>query len=248
MTDTLSVGALAARAGITVRTLHHYDAIGLVRARRSAAGHRRYGPAEVERLHHVTALRALGLGLDAIADALDAPDFDAQAVVARQRAALDAEAARLGALAERLAGLGRLLARRAETGAPVDPDAFLSLTRHMNDLERHYTPDQLARLADRREALGEDAIRDVEAEWPRLFEAVGAAMEAGTDPADPAVQRLIERWDALVAMFTGGDAGIERSLGAAVEANPSGTSQMMGLDPERMAALFAYAQRAREAG
>ncbi|WP_412068905.1 MerR family transcriptional regulator [Rubrivirga sp. IMCC43871] len=247
MTDTLSVGALAARAGVTVRTLHHYDAIGLVRARRSEAGHRRYGPADVERLHHVTALRTLGLGLDAIAEALDAPDFDARAVVARQRAAFDAEAGRLRALADRLAGLDRLLAQRAETGAAVDSDTFLSLTRLMNDLQAHYTPDQLRKLADRRESFGEDAIRDVEAEWPRLFEAVGAAMDAGTDPADPAVQELVERWDDLVALFTGGDPGIRQSLGTAVEANPSGASQMMGLAPERMKALFAYAQRAREA-
>ncbi|WP_412061805.1 MerR family transcriptional regulator [Rubrivirga sp. IMCC45206] len=247
MTGTLSVGALAARAGVTVRTLHHYDALGLVRAQRSEAGHRRYGPAEVERLHHVTALRTLGLGLDAIAQALDAPDADARALVARQRAAFDAEAGRLRALADRLAGLDRLLARRAETGVPIGLDPFLTLTRTMNDLQTHYTPDQLRQLADRRDALGEDAIRDVEAEWPRLFEALGAEIDAGTDPAAPAVQALVARWDELVAMFTGGDPGVERSLGTALDADREGASAMMGLDPDRMAALFAYAQRAREA-
>lgn len=247
MTGTLSVGALAARAGVTVRTLHHYDAVGLVPAQRTAAGHRRYGPAEVERLHHVTALRSLGLGLDAIAEALDAPGADGPALVARHRAAVDAEAGRLCALSARLAGLERLLRRRAATGAPIGPDPFLTLTRAMNDLETHYTPDQLRQLADRRDALGDEAIREVEAEWPRLFEALGAALDAGTAPADPAVQALVGRWDELVALFTGGDPGIERSLGAAVEADRDGASAMMGLDPDRMAALFAYAQRARDA-
>ncbi len=243
----LRVGELAARAGVTVRALHHYEEVGLLSPSRTAAGHRRYDAADVERLQQITSLRALGLGLDGVRAALDAPDFDPAAVVERHRAALDAEAARLGALAARLDALGRLLRQRALTGAPVDPDAFLTLTKAMTDVETHYTPEQLQQLADRREALGADAIRAVEAEWPRLFEALGKEMDAGTDPAAPAVQRLVDRWDELVGMFTGGDPGIRRSLGTAVEANRDGMSQMMGLDPDRMQALFAYAQDARDA-
>ncbi len=241
------VGELAARAGVTVRALHHYEAVGLLRPSRTDAGHRRYGAAEVERLQQITSLRALGLSLEQVRDALDAPDFDPAGTVERQRAALDAEAARLGALADRLDGLGRLLRQRARSGAPITPDTFLALTHAMTAIETHYTPEQLQRLADRREALGDDAIRAVEAEWPRLFEAVGAEMDAGTDPADPAVQKLVDRWDELVGMFTGGDPGLRQSLGTAVEADRAGTSQLMGLDPDRMRALFAYAQRARDA-
>ena len=243
----LRVGELAERAGVTVRTLHHYEAVGLLTPVRTEAGHRRYGPAQVERLQQVTSLRALGLSLDQIRAALDAPGFDPAAVVARQRAALAAEADRLGALADGLGALERLLRQRAASGAPVHPDAFLTLTRTMTDLQKHYTPEQLQHLAQRREALGDDAVRAVEAEWPRLFEAVGNEMDAGTDPADPAVQALVARWDELVGMFTGGDPGIRRSLGDALDADREGASQMMGLEPDRMRALFAYAQRARDA-
>ena len=244
---SLRVGELAERADVSVRALHHYEAVGLLAPRRTAAGHRRYGPAEVERLHHVTALRALGLSLDQIRDALDTPGFDPVAVVARTRAALTAEAARLEALTDRLTDLERLLRRRAATGAPIDPNTFLSLTKTMQDIERHYSPEQLHRLADRRQTLGDDAIRAVEAEWPRLFQAVGAEMDAGTAPTDARVQALIERWDELVGMFTGGAPGIRRSLDTAIDANRDGASQMMGLGPDRMRDLFAYAQRARDA-
>ena len=248
MSETpLRVGELAERAGVTVRALHHYEEVGLLRPSRTDAGHRRYGAAEVERLQQITSLRALGLSLDAIREALDAPDFDPADTVERQRAALDAEAARLGALADQLDGLGRLLRQRAASGTPITPDTFLTLTKTMTDVEKHYTPEQLQQLADRREAFGEDAIRAVEAEWPRLFEAVGREMDAGTDPADPAVQKLVDRWDELVGMFTGGDPGIRQSLDHTIEANRDGMSQMMGLDPDRMQALFAYAQRARDA-
>jgi len=243
----LRVGELAERAGVTVRTLHHYEDVGLLRPRRTDAGHRRYGPEHAERLQQITSLRALGLGLDAIAAALDAPDFDPAAVVARQRAALDAEAQHLAALANRLDGLERLLHQRAQSGAPITPDTFLTLTRTMNDLQKQYTPEQLDRLAARREALGDDAIRTVEAEWPQLYAKVGAALDAGTDPANPAVQALVDRWDELVAMFTGGEADIRQSLGNAWEANFDGMAEMMGMTPDRLRALFAYAQKARDA-
>ncbi len=243
----LRVGEVAARTGVTVRALHHYDEIGLVRPRRTDAGHRRYGAADVERLFHVTALRALGLGLDAIRDLLDAPDADPAALVARQRAALDAQRARLGALADRLDGLGRLIQQRAQAGTPVSLDTFLTLTAAMNDISKEYTPEQLGHLAERRDALGPDAIRNVEAEWPRLFDALGAELDAGTDPAAPAVQTLVDRWDELVATFTGGDTGIERSLGSVWEHSGDRASQMGGFDPDRVRDLFAYAQRARAA-
>ena len=244
---SLRVGQLAAQAGVTVRALHHYEEAGLLCPARTTAGHRRYGPADVERLQQIVSLRSLGLGLDAIRDALAAPDFDPAAVVAQQRRALVAEQARIGALDDRLAGLERLLRRRAETGAPVDTDTFLTLLKTMYDAEQHYTPEQLEQLAERRRALGDDAVHAVEAEWPRLFERVGAELDAGTDPSAPEVQALVDRWDELVRAFTGGDDGILESLGNAWDANLDQISEMNGQTPERMRALFAYAQRAREA-
>ncbi|GAA2522214.1 hypothetical protein Ahu01nite_083750 [Winogradskya humida] len=69
---TWSVGELAAATGLTVRTLHHYDEIGLVRpSRRNAAGHRRYTAGDVRRLHRVVALRGFGFSLAEIAALLD---------------------------------------------------------------------------------------------------------------------------------------------------------------------------------
>jgi DNA-binding transcriptional MerR regulator len=247
MTESLRVGELAARAGVTVRALHHYEAAGLLHPQRTAAGHRRYGPAEVERLQQVVSLRALGVPLAEISQALDADGFDPRALLARQRAAVADEIGALAALAGRLDGLDRLLRLRAETGTPVPPDAFINLTKTMNDTQKHYTPDQLQTLADRRRQLGDDQIKAVEAEWPRLFEALSAELDAGADPSDPEVQALVDRWDELVGMFTGGDDGIRQSLGSVWEHEGNRTSQMVGLDPDWMRALFAYAERAREA-
>ncbi|HEV8163281.1 MAG TPA: MerR family transcriptional regulator, partial [Actinomycetota bacterium] len=72
----LRVGELAQATGLTVRTLHYYEEIGLlVASERSAAGHRRYGEADVARLYRICLLRRLGLSLEDIARALDDPQW-----------------------------------------------------------------------------------------------------------------------------------------------------------------------------
>ena len=88
----LRIGELAERAGLTVRTLRHYDQIGLVWAsERTEAGHRRYSEADVRRLYQVVALRSLGVPLAAIGRALDGDGFTLKDAVTAQLEAVDAE-------------------------------------------------------------------------------------------------------------------------------------------------------------
>lgn len=69
---TWKVGELARSTGLTVRTLHHYDAVGLVRpSARTASGHRLYTGADVRLLYRALALRALGLPLDEVRSVLE---------------------------------------------------------------------------------------------------------------------------------------------------------------------------------
>jgi DNA-binding transcriptional MerR regulator len=69
---TFRVGDVAAATGVTVRTLHHYDEIGLlVPSARSQAGHRLYGDADLRRLYRILALRGMGMPLSEIAATLD---------------------------------------------------------------------------------------------------------------------------------------------------------------------------------
>lgn len=91
-----TVGRTAELAGITVRTLHHYDRIGLVRAGgRDRAGYRRYTDADLERLAQVLAYRELGFGLDEIARLLDDPDAEPLDHLRRQHALLEERITRL---------------------------------------------------------------------------------------------------------------------------------------------------------
>ena len=68
--------------GVSVRTLHHYDAIGLLKPTQvTEAGYRLYDGAALERLYMILVYRELGLSLKAIGDILDAPDYDRNRVL-----------------------------------------------------------------------------------------------------------------------------------------------------------------------
>lgn len=80
-----TIGELASSTGLTVRTLHHYDRIGLlVASQRTHSGYRLYGRKEVQRLYRILALRQLGLALNEIRTALDGDSADLQHLIARQ--------------------------------------------------------------------------------------------------------------------------------------------------------------------
>ena len=95
----LTVGAIARLSGVTVRTLHHYDAIGLVvPAERTAAGYRRYRRADVERLQEVLFFRELGFSLEQIKEIVGRPTYYRAAALESHRALLERKATRLRAL------------------------------------------------------------------------------------------------------------------------------------------------------
>ena len=87
--QTYSVGEVARLAGVTVRALHHYDEIALLRpSMRTAAGYRRYTRGDLLRLQRIRLFRALDFGLDDVRALLDAPDDELRAALIDQRAAL----------------------------------------------------------------------------------------------------------------------------------------------------------------
>jgi len=90
-----TVGEAAALAKVSVRTLHHYDEIGLLGvSRRSQAGYRLYEAADLERLHQILLFRELGFSLDEIGRIMLAPDFDRTEALRAQRNLLAEKATR----------------------------------------------------------------------------------------------------------------------------------------------------------
>ncbi len=99
------VGELADLSGLTVRALHHYDEIGVLRADRTAAGHRVYRRAHLERLYRISVLRRFGTPLEEIGRALDDPAWTMDGALRGHLVALEDEVLRTERLLHRLGGL-----------------------------------------------------------------------------------------------------------------------------------------------
>jgi len=100
------IGELANAAGVTIRTLHYYDQIGLLTASaRTDAGHRLYSDGDVERLYRICLLRRLGLPLAEIGQTLDDPAWNLHAAMSTHLETVDRRLAAESRLRSRLAGL-----------------------------------------------------------------------------------------------------------------------------------------------
>jgi DNA-binding transcriptional MerR regulator len=238
----MRVGDLAAATGLTVRALHHYDALGLVvPSARTPAGHREYGPEDVRRLYQVVALRGLGLGLTEIANVLDGGTYDAIDVLRRRLAETGRRIAAETGVRERLASLLDAL----ERGAEPTTDDLLRAVEAMTMVERYYTPEQLATLAERRDAMGPEGMAKAQQDWADVYTDLDALREAGVDPADERVQAVADRARALLARFTGGDPETYASLKRLYDTEgPEKASRGM-VSPERAAYLEAAMQAGR---
>lgn len=229
--ELTQVGALARATGLTVRTLHHYDAIGLlVPDERSSSGRRLYSTRNVSRLYRIVALRRLGLSLEEIAAILDhEPDLAAaiQAHLARVERELEAQTRLQRTLTQMLEQL--------ERHRQPSVEEFIDAIEASMTVERYFTEEQREHLARRRRTLGEDAIRRSERDWAELIQAVRDEQAAGTDPRAPRMAELARRWRNLIRQFTGGDEAIGRSLATMYEQEgPRAASRGM-VDPELMA-------------
>src|ERR1022692_854095 len=98
LVERLQAGEFAKRAGVTVRTLHHYDRVGLLKpGARSPAGYRLYGEDDVARLQHIAALKFLGVPLRRIKALLECSPLDLRETLRLQRRLLGDQRRRLDA-------------------------------------------------------------------------------------------------------------------------------------------------------
>src|SRR3954470_20432018 len=165
-TTEYTVGALAQASGLTVRTLHHWDEIGLLRpAERSAAGHRRYSAQDVRRLYRIVALRGLGLSLDEVRAALEVEGPDLRAAVAAHLSRVEDELAHGHDLRRRLRGILDAFDRLGEPST----DQIIEAIEVMTMSEQYYTAEQLEQLAARRNALGEQGMAKAQQDWADLI-------------------------------------------------------------------------------
>ncbi|MFI6278203.1 MerR family transcriptional regulator [Streptomyces sp. NPDC050988] len=181
-----SVGQVAGFAGVTVRTLHHYDEIGLlVPSERSHAGHRRYGDEDLDRLQQILFYRELGFPLDEVAALLDDPETDPRAHLRRQHELLTARIEKLQKMAAavehameaRTMGINLTPEEKFEVFGDKDPE------EHAEEAERRWGGTEAYAESQRRAArYTKDDWKRMQAEAASWGERYDALMEAG-EPA-----------------------------------------------------------------
>lgn len=205
----LKVGELARRTGLTVRTLHHYDSIGLLKpSARSDGGYRLYNQADITRLHGIQVLRRIGLPLDEIGRMLDDDCASLPLIIGRQMRALQHEIAQAQALHDRLA----LVQRKFDAGSEPPLDDWLDTLQLMSTCDQYFSPAEMKRIFGNWPA--------VEAQWQPLVDDVRRLMAEGVPALDPRVQPLAQRWMNLMHVWMEGDFDLMERWGRMYLAEP----------------------------
>jgi DNA-binding transcriptional MerR regulator len=199
----LTVGQVAERFGVTVRTLHHYDEVGLLSpSGRSGAGYRLYTEDDLARLQHVVVYRRLGFALEEIALLLDHPE-SVEAHLRRQRAAV---LSRLDEMRELVAAIDRALEREM-SNQPATPDEMRELfgegfhDAQAEAEDRWGETDAWRQSQERTKGYSKADWEEVKAESDRTHRAFTDAMDAGEPPTSEVAMDAAELHRASMQRF-----------------------------------------------
>jgi MerR family transcriptional regulator, thiopeptide resistance regulator len=195
--EDYTVGLVAERTGVSVRTLHQYDEIGLLHpGHRNAAGYRLYSPGDLQRLQRIQFYWELGFGLDTIAVILADAEFTDSDHLQRQRRLLAGRIARYQAM---IAVIDKELAART-MGIALTPEERLEIfgNTRLEDLadqaERRWGGTaQWAQRQQRTSGYAKQDWLDLRAEQASIHQRLLDAMNDDVPAADPAVMDLAEQ-------------------------------------------------------
>lgn len=195
-----TIGEAAQRAGISVRTFHHYDSIGLLSPSRvSQAGYRYYDEAAMMRLEQILFFRELGFALEEIRRMMTSPGYDARDALQKQKALLIAKRERLDAMIARL--------ERAQREMSAEFEVF-DMTK-IEQMKKQYEQEVRERWGDT-QAYAESQKREA-GYTAKDYDDIQAGMQAlmgefaavrALEPEDARVQALVKKWqDYITARF-----------------------------------------------
>ncbi len=234
-------------AGVTVRALHHYDRLGLLKpTRRTAGGYRLYSGRDLARLEQIVVLKFLGLPLKQIRDLLR-EECALAGTLRRQQQVLLEKRTRLDRAIRAIRDAEQSLHSRKEP----DWTLFKYIIQEIemqNDTEwskKYYSDEAKTKIEERKALWSPELQAQVTQQWSELFADVEASLEE--DPASPKAQALAARWKELLRGFTGGDPEIQKGLNAmyADQENwPAGPKQKWQIRPE----IQSFITKAMKAG
>ncbi|NKY98086.1 MerR family transcriptional regulator [Nocardiopsis dassonvillei subsp. albirubida] len=229
----VTVGAAAGLVGVTVRTLHHWDEIGLASpSARTSAGYRQYTDADLQRLRRIVAYREAGLGLGAVREVLDDRTAEIGATLRGQRARLAERIQELRRLDERLERMieaherGILLDDEAQTeifGADWDAHRTRRARTVWGDSE------QWAQFAERSASRTREQWRSLSSAMSTLHSDLGDALDRGVVPGSPEADALVERHREVFSDLFPLTRQMQVCLGRMFESDPGFSSHYDGI-------------------
>lgn len=194
MDETYTVRQLAKLAGVSVRTLHYYDQIGLVKPERRRNGYREYGAAVALRLQQVLFLRELGFPLAEIRELLARPDFDVLSALRSQKELLERRAGRLRTLLATVDKTIELI--RGERDMAIK-DYYVGFSDEQvqgwrREARERWGEQTVEESEHRILSMGKAKFAAVQEEADEIYREVVANMDK--EPASPEVQALVGRW------------------------------------------------------
>ena len=205
----------AERVRVTVRTLHHYDHLGLLKpSGRTASGYRLYSERDFARLEQIVALKFIGFSLKQIRDLLNRKAFDLPATLRLQSTILKEKRRHLDFAIQAIERAQHLVTSRANNHEP-DWEAFrkiievINMQQNTEWVNKYYSAEARQDLASRGTP---EVIEQGQRDWAALIQDVEAAVAAGVDPASEQAQALARRWQTLIDAFTGGSTAVASGL------------------------------------
>lgn len=196
----LTIGQAAARAGVSIRTLRHYDEIGLLAPSRvTQAGYRLYGEAEMRRLERILFFRELEFPLEEIRAIMAHPGYDERAAIERQLALMKKKRGRIDLLIARL---------EDAANGESDPEFEVFEMKEIEKMKREFAHEAAERWggtqayaqSEKRHAkYGRDDYEIMQQEMDALLRAFAAVRDL--PPKDERVQALVVRWQAHITKW-----------------------------------------------
>jgi DNA-binding transcriptional MerR regulator len=215
--DAKTVGAVATLTGVSVRTLHHYDHIGLVvPSVRTPAGYRGYTDADIERLHLVLVYRSVGLPLDEIRTLLDDETVDVVEHLRRQRELLLQEAERLEhtikAVEELMNAHRDGIQLTAEEQVEIFGTTAFSEEYAAEAEQRWGDTDAWKQSQQRVSRFSKQDWIDIKADVDKLLADLAAAKRKGVEPGSAAANELAARHRGSIERYYDCDDEMHRCL------------------------------------
>ena len=231
--EDATVGVAADLLGLTVRTLHHWDEIGLASpSRRTAAGYRLYTWDDLERLSRIVAYRDAGLSLDAIRDVLDDATAEITETLREQRAQLAERINDLQQLDERL----ERMTDAHERGILMSDEEQLEVFGEDWDPQRSRAARVVWGGSRQWAQFAERSARRSKSQWRELSEAMsflqrdlGDAVARGVEPGSEEADGFVERHRELFSNFFPLTRQMQVCLGRMFEADPGFSSYYNGI-------------------